>query len=99
MYWVEGPMIHVTFRGTALDARQLARIQVILDRERGRTRQDLARELCRLFRWRRPNGAWAIRSARQLLVRLDKAGVIQLPAPDERRAAPGARRWKMQRLF
>ena len=80
--------MRVTFRGTALDARQLARIQRLVDSGQDRTRQDLAREVCRMFRWRRPNGAWAIRGARQLLIRLDKAGVIGLPAPRRAQGRP-----------
>jgi hypothetical protein len=87
--------LRVAFRGTVLDARQLTRIQGIVDRGRGRTRQDLAREICRRFRWRRPNGAWAIRGARQLLIRLDRAGVIRLPAP--RRAQGRPRREAVER--
>ena len=41
-----------------------------------------------MFGWRRPNGAWAIRGARQLLIRLDKAGVIRLPAPRRAQGRP-----------
>lgn len=48
-----------------------------------------------MFRWRRPNGALAIRGARQLLIRLDKAGVIRLPAP--RRAQGRPRREVVER--
>jgi hypothetical protein len=87
--------LRVAFRGTVLDVRQLTRIQGLVDGGRGRTRQDLAREICRVFRWRRPNGAWAVRGARQLLIRLDKAGVIRLPAP--RRAQGRPRREAVER--
>ena len=55
---------------------------------RGRTRQDLAREVCRVFRWRRPNGTWAVRNARDLLVRLEEAGVVVLPAPRRAQGRP-----------
>lgn len=81
--------LRVAFRGAALDGRQVRRIQGLVDRGRGRTRQALARELCRRFGWRRPNGSWAIRGARQLLIRLDKAGVIHLPAPRRAQGRPG----------
>jgi len=53
-----------------------------------RTRQDLAREVCREFRWRCPNGTWAVRSARNLLVRLEEAGVVRLPAPRRAQGRP-----------
>lgn len=69
----------VAFRGTVLDARRLKRIRAVV--AGGRCRQELAREVCRVFGWRRANGAWAIRGARNLLVRLDALGVIELPAP------------------
>ena len=86
--------LRVFFRGTALDVRQVARIRGIVESGPDRTRQDLAREVCRAFRWRRPNGTWAIRSARDLLVRLEKAGVLRLPAP--RRAQGRPRREAVQ---
>lgn len=35
--------------------------------------------MCRVFRWRCANGVWATRAARQVLVRLDAAGLIGLP--------------------
>jgi len=78
----------VTFRGTVLDAAHFARIQGFIDDKQTHTRQDVAREVCRMFHWRRPNGTWAIRGARQLLVRLDKAGVIRLPAPRRKQGRP-----------
>ena len=80
--------LRVAFRGRALDGRQLSRIQGLIASGRGRTRQALAREICRLFGWRRPNGAWAIRAARQLLIRLDTGGVIRLPAPRRAQGRP-----------
>jgi len=80
--------LQVAFRGTVLDARQRARIQEVVERGQGQTRQELAREVCRLFGWRRPNGAWAVRSARQLLVRLEEAGAIHLPEPRRAQGRP-----------
>lgn len=78
----------VSFRGTVLQARHLARIREIIDCRIGRTRQDLAQEVCRAFGWRRPNGAWAIRGARHLLVRLESAGLIRLPLPRRAQGRP-----------
>lgn len=80
--------LQIVFRGTTLDARQLRRIRSLVDDGQGQTRQDLAREVCRVFGWRRPNGTWAIRGARQLLVRLDASGVIRLPAPRRAQGRP-----------
>lgn len=83
-----GEPLRVAFRGTTFETQQLTRIRRLIDSGRARTRQDLARELCRVFRWRRPNGAWAIRSARQMLIRLEKVGVIRLPAPRRAQGRP-----------
>ena len=85
----------VSFRGTVLDAKRLKRIRGLVEAERGRTRQGVARAVCRSFGWRRPNGAWAIRSARDLLVRLERMGVIDLPAA--RRAQGRPRREAIER--
>ena len=71
----------ITFRGTALTERQLRRIQGIVRERSSQTRQAIAREVCRTFSWRRPNGIYAIRSVRQLLVRLEQAGHVRLPPP------------------
>lgn len=71
-----------------MSERQLARVRVIVEGCVGATRQALARELCRAFRWRRPNGAWAVRSARDVLVRLEEAGLIRLPAPRRSQGRP-----------
>ena len=64
-----------------LESRQLARIREIVESRNDLSREHLSREVCRAFRWRRPNGLWAIRATRCLLVRLEKAGVLRLPAP------------------
>jgi len=59
---------------------RVAKIREFIKSARGLTRHALAREVCRMFRWERPNGTWAIRGARDLLVRLEKTGAISLPA-------------------
>jgi hypothetical protein len=78
----------VTFRGTVLDARRLKRIRELVKAAHGLTRQALARDVCRRFGWRRPSGAWAIRSARDLLVRLERMGIIDLPAARRAQGRP-----------
>jgi len=64
-----------------LGAKHLARIRALVADGPWLTRQELARQVCRMYGWRRPNGALAVRGARQLLIRLDEAGVVCLPAP------------------
>jgi hypothetical protein len=90
------PLAQVSFRGIALEARHLAKIREVIAARPGRTRQDLAREVCRAFGWRRPSGAWAVRGARQLLVRLEKIELIRLPPP--RRAQGRPRRQAVQTM-
>jgi hypothetical protein len=61
---------------------------VFVERRPGRSRQELARDLSRELGWRRPNGGWGVRSARDLLTRLDELGVIRLPAPRRAQGRP-----------
>lgn len=79
----------MSFRGAELSDRQLARVRAIVDgRHSGATRQELAREVCRALRWRRPNGMWAVRGARELLVRLEEVGLLRLPEPRRAQGRP-----------
>jgi hypothetical protein len=71
----------ILFRGSLLEADQIKRIRLLIERGQWRTRQEIIREICRIFGWRRPNGTLAIRSAHSLLVRLDRMGLICLAAP------------------
>ena len=78
----------IVFRGTALDGRQLARIREIAEAGLGQSRQSIANNVCRVFSWRRANGTLAVRSARDLLIRLEKAGVLSLPAARRAQGRP-----------
>jgi len=69
------------FRGKELKAKDFRRIQRLIDRKLMPTRQEIARETCRLFGWRRPNGASPVRACRGLLERLEGLGIIRLPLP------------------
>ena len=81
--------LRVTFRGTALGDKELARIRGVIEGlQLGDTRQDLARAVCRALGWRRPNGTFAVRGARELLVYLEKAGFVRLPAPRRAQGRP-----------
>ncbi len=71
----------IIFRGTELRAKDFRRIQRLTDQKFMPTRQQIARETCRLFGWRRPNGAPSVRSCRELLMRLDRLSLLSLPAP------------------
>jgi len=77
----------IVFRGKELRAKDFRSIQRLIDNKYMPTRQEIARDTCRLFGWRRPNGASPVRACRDLLLRLDGLGVINLPPPS--RAAGG----------
>jgi predicted transposase YbfD/YdcC len=76
----------IVFCGKELRAKDFRRIQKLIDSKFRPTRQQIARETCRLFGWRRPNGAPPVRACRELLVRLERMGFIRLPPP--RRTTP-----------
>ncbi len=78
----------IVFCGDELKAKDFKRIQKLIDSEFRPTRQQIARETCRLFRWRRPNGTPPVRACRELLVRLERMGIIRLPAPKRTRRGP-----------
>jgi predicted transposase YbfD/YdcC len=77
---------NITFCGETLKAKDFRRIQKLIDGEFRPTRQQIARETCRLCGWRRPSGAPPVRACRELLVRLERMGIIRLPLP--RRSKP-----------
>lgn len=87
----------IVFRGRELGAEDIERIRGLVDRHAQETRQDMARRASRIFGWREPSGKWAVSSCRLLLARLERQGLITLPAPrrkgnffERRRAAAPA---------
>lgn len=81
----------VVFRGVPLGPREGRRIQrIVADRPRA-TRDELAREICRVFGWVRPNGEAPLRACRALLVRLEHQGWLRLPTLSGRRVTGPAR--------
>ena len=75
----------VVFRGVPLGPHERRRIQrIVADRPRA-TRDEVAREICRVFGWVRPNGEPPLRACRALLVRLERKGLLRLPTLSGRR--------------
>ena len=72
-----------TFSGRAFSAREMALIGEVVRECSGLSRMELARTVCELLRWRRPNGRLKARECRELLERLDAEGTLALP--DKRR--------------
>lgn len=75
----------VVHRGMQIGAQELARIQRVVDQHSEWTRDRICQQVCRLFSWYRPNGELADRSCRDLLVRLERRGLL-VRLPRSRRA-------------
>ena len=71
------------FSGRAFSVREMTLIGEIVRDCPGLSRMELARTVCELLRWRRPNGGLKARECREFLERLDADGALVLP--DKRR--------------
>ena len=71
------------FSGRVFSAREVTLIGEIVRECSGLSRMELARTVCELLRWRRPNGRLKARECREFLERLDAEGALVLP--DKRR--------------
>ena len=71
------------FSGRAVSAQDVTLIRQVVRDCPGLSRMELARTVCELLRWRRPNGRLKARECREFLERLDAAGALVLP--DKRR--------------
>ncbi len=71
------------FSGRAFSVREMTLIREIVRDCSGLSRMELARTVCELLRWRRPNGRLKARECREFLERLDADGALVLP--DKRR--------------
>ena len=71
------------FSGRAFSVKEVALIGEVVRECSGLSRMELARTVCELLRWRRPNGRLKARECREFLERLDADGALVLP--DKRR--------------
>ena len=71
------------FSGRAFSDREVTLIGEVVRDCSGLSRMELARTVCELLRWRRPNGRLKARECREFLERLDAEGALVLP--DKRR--------------
>ena len=72
-----------TFSGRAFSVKEVTLIGEVVRECSGLSRMELARTVCELLRWRRPNGRLKARECREFLERLDADGALVLP--DKRR--------------
>ena len=70
----------IRYRGRQIDAADIAGIQQLIAQNPGLSRRRLSAKLCIAWNWVQPNGALRDMVARGLLLKLHRAGHIQLPA-------------------
>lgn len=79
-------------RGRIITSDDVVFIQQLIDANPGLSRRKLSAKLCEAWDWRQPNGALRDMVCRGMLLMLDRAGQIQLPAIKKRPNNPLARR-------
>jgi hypothetical protein len=69
------------YRGRDLTAQDLASIRTAIATHYERGRTYIGLKLCEQWQWRQANGEYKAFAARDLLRRLEQAGLVELPAP------------------
>ena len=67
------------FAGRDLDAEDLALIREVVETCAGLSRTELAKTVCELLGWRRPNGSLIALECREYLESLEECGFVRLP--------------------
>ena len=80
------------YRGRTISAGDVAFIQKLIAAHPQASRYELSRQLCADWNWKQPNGAPRDMVCRGLLLSLDRAGAIELPAVRRRLRNPLADR-------
>ena len=70
----------LTYRGKRVTAEEVAFIRQLMDQNPGDSRWLLSKKLCQAWDWRQPNGVLRDMVCRGLMLALDRAGHIELPA-------------------
>jgi len=73
------------YRGREVDEQGLADLRSIIERAWDQTRPEIARTVCEAWGWRKVGGGWAVYACSDLLRKLERRGVIGLPARRVRR--------------
>ena len=79
-------VVATRFSGRAFSVQEVTLIREIVRDCSGLSRMELARTVCELLRWRRPNGRLKARECREFLERLDTDGALVLPDKRQGRA-------------
>src|ERR1700720_1199954 len=72
-------MVEVTFCGRRFTAQEVELMRVVARDYAGLGVTEIARTICELLEWTRPNGGLKNHECRQLLERLQGEGFLQLP--------------------
>src|SRR5437899_3169292 len=75
-----GTMIAVTFSGRTFTEAEVELMRVVAHDYAGLGVTEMARTVCELLEWKRPNGGLKNHECRQLMERLEADGVLRLPA-------------------
>jgi hypothetical protein len=75
-----GDPASILLKGRVFTAPALELIQEVVASCAGLSRQELANTTCELVGWRRPHGGLKTWEGKELLARLEAAGLIELPA-------------------
>ena len=86
-------------RGRIITPADITFIQQLIEANPGLSRRKLSAKLCEAWDWRQPNGALRDMVCRGMLLMLDRAGQIQLPAIKKRPNNPLARRPTPERVL
>ena len=73
-------MAEVKYRGRVVTAEDILYIRELITAHPGASRRRLSQKLCEAWQWRQANGALRDMVCRGLLLMLDRAGHIELPA-------------------
>lgn len=76
----------------------LVRVRVVVEGASGANRNEIARRVCKSMGWNNAAGAARLMSARAGLLKLHRAGLIQLPAPRHRNGNGRRRNSSQQRV-
>jgi hypothetical protein len=79
----------LTYRGRRIGPGEVTFIQSVVDAHWEAGRTVISQELCRQWDWRQPNGHLKEIVCRGLLLKLERAGQIRLPASRRRGVYPG----------
>jgi len=80
----------LVIRGRGITGDDIAFIRSVIKEHQGRGRTFISKELCRLWDWRQRNGMFKTMACSELLLRLERAGLVQLP-PRQHRGRSGRR--------